>query len=905
MPQLARPAAPRLALVALLALAAAPHGACSEDAGPDPADTSPIADTSPGDAAAPDADDGPDADATPADATPPGPGLAILEPTAAGVLSGTLPVVLAPTGDGPDERVLDGVRLDVDGLTVFRGALLPDRFLLDTTAFDATELRLEAHAVIDDAPRTDAVDLTVNNRPYRFLAVDPATTVTPDGADVVVDVTLSHTGATLTADFSAIDSAWVAGAAQVAPLGDSRFRITYRISGANSRPDGLYPIPIRATYPGWSIDYDGLELRLLNRPVLPIRIDDAIDVRDARPNPSGWTAAAPTLTANSTLVTGGSLALRVDFRDVTPTSDVVGLIVALDQTHGFLHIPLQNSSGLEDLRLSLRQYGPDEPAPPASFTLAVALVDRRGNVSSYVTKPLNVLSVGAGDLQISVSWDSPTDVDLHVTGPGPTAASPSCTVYYANKTCASGGQLDLDSNPACSLDNINNENVFWDTSQAAPGDYTVKLRYWSDCGCCSARYTVSIVNCGETTTYEGILLQGTSGSSSPFRDVATVASADCGRAVVGHARYEDRVITPDGARVATMRPARHALVEVRRADDDLVIGSGRTDAAGDFRVSFPHDPGVEVYVALVSRTDPNDGVRHIEVLEHPYRRDTYEVASEPFVPSPAPEDLRVPTRVDLDVRAPDGSGAFNIFDQIVTGYDLVRRMTGRDLTTLRVFWTAAEDGAETAYCTTPLYDADLCIEPRSVTVQGFEDDPDEFDDQVILRAFFGFALERASKNDSPGGPADGRRVDPRVAWAEGAATFFAADVLGRSTYADSRPHGVTLLADLETPWSPFARGVDGDLVSPHLVSAILHDLADGVDGAEAHDPVDRRRQGIYDVIFNRLRAFATPDRGPEGVDLTDFIDGFICRGYGAEATVAPLLTERAYAHDFAGPATCP
>lgn len=900
MPSLTRP----LTHVLIALAAAAAFGACGGDPDPaGPADAVP-ADVVPVDAVAPDADDSPDADAAPADATPPGPGVAIVEPAAAGVLSGTLPVVLAAVGDGPDERVLDGVRLDVNGLTVFRGALLPDRFLLDTTAFDATELRLEAHAVIEDAPRTDAVDLTVNNRPYRFLAVDPAATVYPDGAEVAVDVTLSHTGATLAADFSAVDSAYVAGAAQVAPLGDARFRITYRISNANSRPDGLYRVPIRATYPGWAIDYDGLELRLLNRPVLPVRVDSAIEVREARPNPSGWTAALPTLTSNSTLVTGGSLALRVDFRDVTPTSDVVGLVVALDHTHGFLHIPLQNSSGLEELRLNLRQYAPDE-SPPASLTLAVALVDRRGNVSNYATRTLNVLSVGAGDLQISVSWDSPTDVDLHVTGPGPTAASPSCTVYYANKTCASGGQLDLDSNPACNLDNINNENVFWDTSQAAPGDYEVKLRYWSDCGCCSARYTVSVVNCGETTTYEGILLQGTSGSSSPFREVATVSSADCGRSVAGHARYEDRVITPDGARVATMRPARHALVEVRRADDDLVIGSGRTDAAGDFRVSFPHDPGVAVYVALVSRTDPNDGVRHIEVLEHPYRRDTYEVASDPFVPSPAAADLRVPTRVDLDVRGPDGAGAFNIFDQIVTGYDLVRRMTGRDLTTLRAFWTVAEDGAETAYCTSARYSAGACIEPRSVTIQGFEDDPDEFDDQVILRAFFGFALDRASKNDNPGGPADGRRVDPRVAWAEGAATFFAADVLGRTTYADSRPHGVTLVTDLETPWSPFARGVDDELVSPHLVSAILHDLADGVDAAEAHDPVDRRRQGIYDVIFNRLRAFATPDRGPEGVDLTDFLDGFICRGYGAEATVSPLVTERAFAYDFAGPATCP
>lgn len=842
-------------------------------------------------------------DTEPVDTTPPGPGIAIAEPTGESIIGGLVPVVVAPTG-GVTEQVLDGVRVDRDGSTIFRGALLPDRFLLDTGWGEAASaMTLDAYAVVDGAARSDSVDLTVNNRPYKFVSVTADETGYQDGQTIAIDVALTHVGAEVTADFSAIDSAWHAGAETVASTGDASFRVTYRIAPNNVRPDGLYVIPIRATYPGWVIEHERLAVRLLNKPVMPVSVPGAIAVRAARPVPSGWDAALPTLQANGTIVTGGTLALTVDFRGVPKPSDVIGIVVALDESFGYAQVPLQNSAGLEELRLSLRQFLADE-TPPSGLTLAVALVDRRGAVSSYVTKALNVLSVGAGDLQISVAWDSPTDVDLHVTGPGTTAGS-NCTVYYANKTCSSGGQLDLDSNPACNIDGINNENVFWDTSKAAPGDYTVELRYWSDCGCCSARYTVSVVSCGVSETFEGILSQGTSGGSSPKRLITTVSTQDCGRTVLGRVRYQDRLVDAGGTHGWTWQPVRHALVEVRRQATDFVLATGQTDDDGRYRIIYANDGDHAVYVAVVSKTNPLDPVRGVDVMDQPYSRLNYEVRSEVFDDTPGPNDDRTPIVANLEVNEAGGSGGFNILDQLLSGYDLVRRMTGRQLGVLRAFWTTAAEGHETAYCTKALYDADLCIEPRSVTIQGFEDDPDQFDDQVILRAFFGFALDKASQNDSPGGPADGRRVDPRVAWAEGIATFFAADVLGMTSYTDSRPRGVYSVRDLETPWSPFARGTEEEgRVSPDLVAAVLNDLADGVDG-EASDPVTGGRQGIYDVVFNRLKTYNLPDRGPAGIELYDFLDGFICRGYGAEATLAPILAERDYAYDFDAPASCP
>ena len=67
-----------------------------------------------------------------------------------------------------------------------------------------------------------------------------------------------------------------------------------------------------------------------------------------------------------------------------------------------------------------------------------------------------VFAVGtSGDVQISVSWDAPSDVDLHVVEPSGEE------LYYGHSTSATGGQLDVDSNPDCAIDGRQIENIRW------------------------------------------------------------------------------------------------------------------------------------------------------------------------------------------------------------------------------------------------------------------------------------------------------------------------------------------------------------------------------------------------------------------------------------------------------------
>lgn len=110
----------------------------------------------------------------------------------------------------------------------------------------------------------------------------------------------------------------------------------------------------------------------------------------------------------------------------------------------------------------------------------------------YALSPIRAIRVGTGDVQVSVSFDSLTDVDLHVIDPSGEE------IYYASRESASGGKLDLDANAACTIDSpvINNENITWPTGTAPSGEYIVRLDYWSACGKGSTNYIVTVHRVG-------------------------------------------------------------------------------------------------------------------------------------------------------------------------------------------------------------------------------------------------------------------------------------------------------------------------------------------------------------------------------------------------------------------------
>ena len=110
----------------------------------------------------------------------------------------------------------------------------------------------------------------------------------------------------------------------------------------------------------------------------------------------------------------------------------------------------------------------------------------------------NTTASASDRLQVSLNWSHPVDLDLHVRVPSGE------TIFFANREVANGGVLDLDSNPACNIDYINNENITWPTVDPPPGEYVVTLDLWSACQVTeSIPYLVTVIVDGQPRTFSG------------------------------------------------------------------------------------------------------------------------------------------------------------------------------------------------------------------------------------------------------------------------------------------------------------------------------------------------------------------------------------------------------------------
>jgi hypothetical protein len=205
------------------------------------------------------------------------------------------------------------------------------------------------------------------------------------------------------------------------------------------------------------------------------------------------------VTGNSTIVNGGTSALTVTggaaLRTIYVAMAGTSMGLANETAGGFggyFEVANGSSASMASLVLAFSQQIPTSP-----FDLFLAAEDESGAVGPFTTVTFNALQVGTGDVQVTLSWDSDSDVDLHVVDPSGEE------VYWANRTSASGGELDLDSNAGCSIDDVRNENITWPVGTAPQGSYTVRVDYWSSCGVSETNYTVLVNNGGDVQIFSG------------------------------------------------------------------------------------------------------------------------------------------------------------------------------------------------------------------------------------------------------------------------------------------------------------------------------------------------------------------------------------------------------------------
>jgi hypothetical protein len=352
--------------------------------------------------------------------------------------------------------------------------------------------------------------------------------------------------------------------------------------------------------------------------------------------------------------------------------------------------------------------------------------------------------------------------------------------------------------------------------------------------------------------------------------------------VRGRVRWEDRPLSPGqlGAPVAVS--ARGVMVSVLDDASDTTLATVSTSDDGTYTIRYAAAPSARVRVTAYSRSRAT--ARPVRV------RDSsgylHAVGSPAFTAgATAP--------VDILITASGGAAAWNALDNMVLGMDIMRAHGVTSIAPLIVYWQL---GAATgSYYQSGNNELRL-------------DGDDGYDDVVALHEFGHYMQDEYSASDNPGGPHDGSPADPRLAWGEGGATWFAIAARGEPYYIDYSAGGGW---HVELEDRVHAASLSSSMtqnISEWMVAEVMWDVSDGPLDGDA-DPVALGSDAdVMEVLTGYLVDPSARDRGRTGVDLVDWLDGwFVHHGMATCGAMRTLLRDRyRFPYDFAGPAgTCP
>jgi len=144
-----------------------------------------------------------------------------------------------------------------------------------------------------------------------------------------------------------------------------------------------------------------------------------------------------------------------------------------------------------------------QTADGGGLTLAVRATNLKGEMGPALLQPVVMEAVRpAGDLVISLDWDTQADLDLHVQLPSADAGVneiwsrkpsglPIGTIGATFDEGTAAGYLDRDSNSQCAIDGNRVENVIF-PGTAPSGHYVVRVDTFSLCGEATARWRVRV-----------------------------------------------------------------------------------------------------------------------------------------------------------------------------------------------------------------------------------------------------------------------------------------------------------------------------------------------------------------------------------------------------------------------------
>ncbi|UJR84115.1 carboxypeptidase-like regulatory domain-containing protein [Sandaracinus amylolyticus] len=358
------------------------------------------------------------------------------------------------------------------------------------------------------------------------------------------------------------------------------------------------------------------------------------------------------------------------------------------------------------------------------------------------------------------------------------------------------------------------------------------------------------------------------------RDDAQPAIDAAPSGVSGRVTYDRRPFARGGLGAAIASPA--PGVEVVLLDGESEIARATTDEDG----RFAFDAVGDAVRVLASSSDPASDVTDFDGATYAFRGSVSAGVG------------------DVHVAEVDFGGALAIAHTMREGLQYARVAFERDapFPPLETHW---ERGRVTPGGTSYASGDELWI-------LGGPDDTDEFDVPVLLHELGHFLQHVVSFSQIVGGnPHAGADTDPRLAWNEGWPSFFASAVRGDPFYGDTVSGEISLALDLgalsrsgeyvANPGGPMSQPLSEWIIASSLWRLYV-----------ASSDVDQQRARSFGVLTEWLVDGAS-DRGADGPELVDFLDGYLCTNAGADRAVIEsyVVADRSFPYDLAPPCEKP
>jgi hypothetical protein len=194
--------------------------------------------------------------------------------------------------------------------------------------------------------------------------------------------------------------------------------------------------------------------------------------------PAASGGPAVTATGPAAVLLGGTSVVRVE-----PAAAIDAIAFGIEGKSGHYLATVPSSTTARTVVLQLSQSIPD-----ATFRCQYQ-ARAGGNWGAPSVLQVNRTNAGTGQLQVALSWDTDSDLDLHMIEPG------GFEIFYEEPQSPAGGRLDVDGNANCE-NSGKNENITYAGTPPA-GEYIVRVDHYQNCSGRLSNYVVRVNRTGQ------------------------------------------------------------------------------------------------------------------------------------------------------------------------------------------------------------------------------------------------------------------------------------------------------------------------------------------------------------------------------------------------------------------------